>query len=123
MLLFFTGSHQVFSDVTSLLACTGSQCVFCQKKELANNYHLYTRHLRDAVYFFENNEGMYYSLITERYLTFQLDIVMPFINVMKLFLQKNLWWLACARTANKHPEAITIAHIVNIKLLHAHPTT
>jgi len=51
MFLFFTGSHEAFSDVDSLLACAGSECVFCQEKELANKNHLYRRHLRDAIHF------------------------------------------------------------------------
>lgn len=58
LLLFPTGSHQMFSDVTSLLACVGPQCIFCFKKELANNDHLQKKHLREAIYFLENNKGM-----------------------------------------------------------------
>ncbi|XP_067307896.1 uncharacterized protein [Pseudorasbora parva] len=49
-------SHQTFSDVASLLACVGSECVFCDKKELANKDHLKKKHLRDAVYFYENGQ-------------------------------------------------------------------
>ncbi|KAK0156410.1 hypothetical protein N1851_000280 [Merluccius polli] len=50
------GSHQMFSEVTSLLACVGPQCIFCLKKELANKYHLQKKHLREAIYFLENNQ-------------------------------------------------------------------
>ncbi|XP_036943300.1 uncharacterized protein LOC119013056 [Acanthopagrus latus] len=50
------GSHQMFSDVASFLACDGSECVFCQKKELANKNHLCKKHLADAMYFVENNQ-------------------------------------------------------------------
>lgn len=60
LILFFTDSHQTFSDVASLLACVGSECVFCDKKELANKDHLRKKHLRDAVYFYENGQGMEY---------------------------------------------------------------
>ncbi|KAI4796434.1 hypothetical protein KUCAC02_026986 [Chaenocephalus aceratus] len=49
-------SHQTFSDVTSLLSSAGGQCVFCQKNELANKDHLQIKHIREAVYFLENNQ-------------------------------------------------------------------
>lgn len=51
----------MFSDVASLLACAGPECVFCEKKELANKEHLMKKHLKDAIYFVINNEGMEYS--------------------------------------------------------------
>ncbi|KAM4559246.1 uncharacterized protein PAE49_013719 [Odontesthes bonariensis] len=50
------GSHQTFSDVNSLLACAGQECVFCQQKELANKDHLSLKHLRGAIYFLQNNQ-------------------------------------------------------------------
>uniref|UniRef100_A0A3Q1GZR4 Zinc ribbon domain containing 2 n=1 Tax=Acanthochromis polyacanthus TaxID=80966 RepID=A0A3Q1GZR4_9TELE len=46
----------MFCDMESLLACVGSQCIFCTGKELANISHLSKKHLKDAVYFNINNE-------------------------------------------------------------------
>ncbi|XP_047248739.1 uncharacterized protein si:ch211-10d23.5 [Girardinichthys multiradiatus] len=49
--------HQSYSDVDSFLACAAPQCVFCEKKELGNSGHLFRKHLREAIYFSDNNQG------------------------------------------------------------------
>lgn len=42
-----------------------------------------------------------------------------FYHFLELVFQRNLWWPASARTTEKHPEALTIAHFVNLELLHS----
>lgn len=55
-LFFFTGSHQAFSDVASFFDCAASECVFCKQKN-----HLQKTHLKDAIFFGDNDQGMLYS--------------------------------------------------------------
>lgn len=90
--MFFTGSHQIFSDVNSLLACASQECVFCQQKELANKDHLSKKHLRDAIYFLENNQGMEYNWTIERcmmwFFFFNFNIVMHCIRSSTFFPEK-----------------------------------
>lgn len=56
----------MFADIDSLLACGGSECVFCSEKELANKHHLFKKHLKDAVSFNIHSKVMKYSQSTEK---------------------------------------------------------
>lgn len=43
------------------MVCAVPECVFCDKKQLANKEHLMKKHFKDAIHFVINNEGIEYS--------------------------------------------------------------